>query len=327
MNRRMVDQCLLCGSCEHICTKGVEFTTMMVDYRNRVSGGRRIALWKKLILFFYQRVVFKRLTWVVDILSWLPLRRLLSIPRRRRGNLGSVYTSPGDGRTYDVLLFPGCVLGHFYPGIILKLHRYLEEKGFSVAVPRGWECCGAPYKTQGWGRRFEVFRERNKELFGRYKFKTLLVPCGTGVKTFRGDYGLGAGVRVMELTEFFHEFLKDAREDVDPGALAAAGWGSRVTWHDPCHHLKALKISRGPRYFMEGLGEGFVDDDSGLCCGFGGIFSVGFPSTSRRILERKKEKWKEKGVGTVVTSCPGCYLHLSVNVPELDVRFFIDLFR
>jgi glycolate oxidase iron-sulfur subunit len=63
-----------------------------------------------------------------------------------------------------------------------------------------------------------------------------------------------------------------------------------------------------------------------LCCGFGGIFSIGFPSTSKKILKRKEESLREMGAGTVVTACPGCYLQLRESLPR-RVLFFIDLFR
>jgi Fe-S oxidoreductase len=79
---------------------------------------------------------------------------------------------------------------------------------------------------------------------------------------------------------------------------------------------------------MAQLGENFIDDKSALCCGFGGIFSVGFPAVSRQILKRKEEKLTELEVDTVVTACPGCYLQLREHLePDMEVLFFTDLFQ
>ena len=76
---------------------------------------------------------------------------------------------------------------------------------------------------------------------------------------------------------------------------------------------------------MKQFEKGFVDDKSELCCGFGGIFSVGFPNTSKKILDRREKYLKETGADIVFTSCPGCYMQLRENL-SYDVRFFIELF-
>lgn len=316
LNRRFIYQCLVCGSCKQACTKGVDFTGMMTAYRNEASGGSRIPFIKKIILFLYQSIIFRKFLWVTDILSRTPLRKRLTLPRRRRANLKEFFAEGEVGKEYDILLFPGCVLSMFYPELTGRIYTVLKEKGFSVVLPKGLSCCGAPYRSQGWDRKFVSLRKRNLEVFSRYRFKYLVVPCGTGVGAFREYYGL-EGVEVYELTEFFHKFLPDAQ--------VKAVEGGPTGWHDPCHHLKGLGLGKAPRHFMKQLGERFIDDDTGLCCGFGGIFSVGFPSTSRKILNRKEERLKELGVERVVTSCPGCYFQLRENL-EQEVEFFIDLF-
>jgi glycolate oxidase iron-sulfur subunit len=326
LNKQFVYKCLLCGSCQYICTKGVQFTDMMLEQRDNLAGGRKIPFFKKLVLYFYQSVLFKKFVWVVDLLVKTPLRNRFLIPRRRRASLRSIL-SKGDARNpeeYDILLFPGCVMTRFYPEITRNIYEYLTEKGFSVVVPSGLECCGFPYISQGWTRKFRKLREKNLEVFSRFRFKRLLVPCGTGVKTFLSRYDL-EGVEVYELTEFFHKFIPAAEVRAD-FKEAGAEPGARITWHDPCHHLKTLGIEDAPRSFMKQLGESFVDDKNALCCGFGGIFSVGFPSTSKKILKRKEESLREMGAGTVVTACPGCFLQLRESLPQ-RVLFFIDLFR
>ncbi|MCP5105181.1 MAG: (Fe-S)-binding protein [bacterium] len=318
LNRRFIYQCMVCGSCQHICTKGVDFTAMMMEYRNMASGGRRVPFFKKVVLYFFQSVLFKKLTGVVDILARTPLKKKLTIPRRRPAKLRKLLSGGSRQTEYDILLFPGCVLTHFYPEIIEKTYRFLESKGFSVVIPRHLECCGFPYKSQGWDRKFVSFRKKNEKLFSQYRFKYLLAPCGTCVGTLKEFYQLqSGGIEFYELSEFFHKFIKDA---VVKGAQKG-----KTTWHDPCHHLKTLGIEGAPRHFMKQLGEDFIDDKSALCCGFGGIFSVGFPATSRKILKRKEERLNELGADTVVTACPGCYLHLRENL-DREVEFFIDLF-
>jgi len=393
LNKKFIYQCALCGSCQHICTKGVEFVDMMIDYRTAAAGGKKIPFFKKMILRLYQSIIFKKLIGVVDILVKTPLRKKLTIPHRRKANIKALYSKKPEQAQYDILFFPGCVLTYFYPEIIKKTVSFLKKKGFSVVMPKGMECCGFPYLSQGWKEKFISFRKKNKAIFSQFRFKYLVVPCGTGVMTFKKYYDFeDRTFEIYELTEFFYRHIKDAAinptqfniENHDRatqpetiksfcGSSTGSGEGTffkkgggtpnlftvslmpffrsfiskvcrknkvsegisknspLVTFHDPCHHLKSLGIAAAPRFFMEQLGESFVDDKSALCCGFGGIFSVGFPSTSKKILKRKEETLKELGADTVVTACPGCYLQLRENLSQkkdkdMDVKFFIDLF-
>ncbi len=335
VNRQFMYQCLLCGSCRHICPKGVEFVELMVKYRNLISGGRKIPFFKKIVLFLYQSVLFRRFLWVVDILAKTGLRKRLSIPRRLKSSKKDLYTPAKQGGKYDILLFPGCVLTYFYPALIEKTVAFLEQQGFSVAVPKGLHCCGFPYISQGWSKKFDSLKKKNLEIFSRFDYQYLVVPCSTGVMAFKNYYdfalpatpsavesSLGTAPAIpaiYELTEFVYQFAREAK--VNPG------WkkNNKITYHDPCHDLKMLGIETEPRFFMKLLGENFIDDTSALCCGFGGIFSVGFPATSKKILARKVGKLDEMDVQTVVTSCPGCFFQLREHLSQ-DVKFFIELF-
>lgn len=294
---------------------------MMTSYRNLMSGGRRIPLIKKIILYFYQSLIFRKFVWLVDLLAKTPLRERLGLPRRQRANLGRLTTAPAERKgQYDILLFPGCVLTYFYPGLIEKAVRFLQGKGFLVVVPKNLHCCGFPYLSQGWQRKFDTLKRKNQRLFSAFDFKHLVVPCGTGVLAFKNYYDL-PGIEVYELTEFIYRFIKDAEVNLEVQEDKAG----KITFHDPCHDLKSLKIEKEPRFFMNQFGKSFVDDKETLCCGFGGIFSVGFPRTAKKILNRKEAHLKKLQASTVVTSCPGCYLQLRENLAQ-DVKFFIELF-
>jgi glycolate oxidase iron-sulfur subunit len=335
LNKKFLSQCALCGSCEHTCTRGVEFVDMMIDYRVAAAGGKNIPILKKFLLRLYHSFIFKKCIGVVDLLAGTPLAKKLLIPRRRKANLKKLMVKKPEQAHYDILFFPGCVLTYFYPEVLVKTVGFLKKRGFSVAMPEGMECCGFPYLSQGWKDKFISFRDRNLRLFSRFDFKYLVVPCGTGVMTFKKYYDWGDRVvEIVELTEFFYRHITDAA--VDSAQFGEGeGRGGKVTFHDPCHHLKSLGIGEAPRHFMKQLGERFADDTSALCCGFGGLFSVGFPSTSRKIFKRKEERLQEMGVDTVVTACPGCYLQLRENLSlpaegeakrRREVKFFIDLF-
>ncbi len=319
-NRKMLYQCLVCGGCEQACPNGVEFTSMIIAYRNRISSGSRIPWLKKMILFFYQGFILRKVLWLPRLLARTPLKKKLSLPSFRGGGLKKIMDRDRAGE-YDVLLFPGCVLTYFYPRQTIEIKALLEKQGFSVLYPPGLQCCGFPYLSQGWGDKFAALKKKNETVFKRYRFKRIVVPCSTGVLAFKKYYDL-PGIEIFELGDFMFHHCRDGA--VDPRFVEQ--FQGPFTYHDPCHNLKSLKLQKEARHFLEQFGDRYRDDPSALCCGFGGIFKVGFPATSAKILDKKSTKLNELGVGAVVTSCPGCYMQLKESLP-IPVYFFSDLFK
>ena len=319
-NRALLYQCLVCGGCDQACPNGVEFSSMMINYRNRIASGRRIPWLKKLLLFFYQGFILRKVLWLPRLLARTPLKKKLSLPSFQNTDLKKI-RSHERSRSYDVLLFPGCVLTYFYPDKIAGIKTLLEKQGLSVLLPPGLHCCGFPYLSQGWGKKFSALKKKNQAVFRSFRFQYIVVPCSTGVLAFKKYYDL-PGIEIFELSEFLFKFRPAAAIDPD----FARPFPGPFTYHDPCHSLKSLKLQREARHFLEQCGDRFREDASALCCGFGGIFKVGFPATSARILKKKTDKLDELGVGAVVTSCPGCYMQLKENL-DLPVFFFSDIFK
>lgn len=318
-NRALLYQCLVCGGCEQACPNGVEFNAMMIEHRDRIAGGSRIPWLKKTVLFFYQGFILRKALWLPRLLARTPLKKTLSLPTFQPADLKRI--AGGDReREYDVLLFPGCVLTYFYPRKVVEIKALLEKQGLSVLYPRGLRCCGFPYLSQGWAKKFASLKKKNQEIFKGYRFKQIVVPCSTGVLAFKKYYDL-PGVEIFELGEFLFKKFPDAA--IDPAF--AGRFAGPFTYHDPCHNLKSLKLQKEARHFLERFGARFRDDDSALCCGFGGIFKVGFPSTAAKIMKKKAAKLGELGAAALVTSCPGCYLQLQDNL-DIPVYFFSDIF-
>jgi len=85
-----------------------------------------------------------------------------------------------------------------------------------------------------------------------------------------------------------------------------------VTYHDACQSANCLRL--GPearRLLTEACGLELRElPESGVCCGFGGTFSVEHPEVSKQILARKLANLAETGAATVVTDNPGCLMQI-----------------
>jgi glycolate oxidase iron-sulfur subunit len=58
------------------------------------------------------------------------------------------------------------------------------------------------------------------------------------------------------------------------------------------------------------------------CCGSAGIYNLGHPVLSQKILDRKMAMVKSSGVSTIVTTNPGCMLQLESGIKQqgLDIQ-------
>ena len=90
----------------------------------------------------------------------------------------------------------------------------------------------------------------------------------------------------------------------------------RVTYHDPCHLVRAQGVSDAPRRILKALPNvQYVEmEEANTCCGGGGSFQFDFPEVSKGITEKKIKHIRETGASIVVTGCPGCRLTIGGNM-------------
>jgi glycolate oxidase iron-sulfur subunit len=87
---------------------------------------------------------------------------------------------------------------------------------------------------------------------------------------------------------FFDRPLRDAeRIHLLPFPKDGNGKKIRVTYHDPCHLVRAQGISEAPRKILKALpGVEFVEMKSAnVCCGGGGFFSLTSQRFPRELLK------------------------------------------
>ena len=84
-----------------------------------------------------------------------------------------------------------------------------------------------------------------------------------------------------------------------------------VTWHDPCHLVRGLKITAEPRALLQQIGADLQEmREPNACCGFGGSFSLFHYDVSRSVNDEKIQDIAQTNAQYVATGCPGCLMHL-----------------
>lgn len=218
-----------------------------------------------------------------------------------------------------VSLFITCLVDQLYPEVGMAMSKLLTRLGVDVTFNAEQTCCGQPAFNTGYHHEARSVAEQMLKLFAREleSVDYIVAPSGSCVTMVKNYYPeLFAddaemkkltefvGPRLYELSQFLVEVLKV--EDV------GAAFNGRVTYHDSCHLLRELGLSRPPRQLINAVrGIEFVElDDADVCCGFGGTFSVKYPEISSAIAAEKITNIERSKADTVVACDASCLMQI-----------------
>ena len=219
-----------------------------------------------------------------------------------------------------VSLFITCIVDQMFPSVGVAVVDVLSRLGVEVTFNGEQTCCGQPAFNTGYRDEARSVALPMIGIFER-ELETsdyIVAPSGSCVTMVRKFYRelfesdqevlkrVGAvAPRVLE----FSEFLVNVLGSPDIGAKHHG----RVTYHDCCHLLRELHISKEPRQLINAVGGvEFVEmEASDACCGFGGTFSVKFPEISTVIAEEKISNIARSGADTVAACDSSCLMQIA----------------
>lgn len=232
-----------------------------------------------------------------------------------------------------VAYFPGCLTDALRSTTGEAVVTVLRALGCRVTVPDGWSCCGLVASNAGERETATSLARTTLEALERAQADLIVSSATSCVVMLTQDAPrLLAGqpewreraerqaARVLDFARFV-----DSVARLPAGALArAARDGGRaasevVTYHDACQSSNCLGLGGAARRLLRDvLGVELREmAESGVCCGFGGTFSIEHPEVSRRILLRKLDNALATGATTIVSDNAGCVIHLGGGLDKL----------
>lgn len=219
-----------------------------------------------------------------------------------------------------VSLFITCLVDQLSPEVGMAMFRLLTRLGVDVTFNPDQTCCGQPAFNTGYHPEARSVAQQMLNLFAREldSVDYIVAPSGSCVTMVKKYYpelfaddaemkklAESVGPRLYELSQFLVEVLET--EDV------GAAFEGRVTYHDSCHLLRELGVSRPPRQLISAIrGVEFVElDDADVCCGFGGTFSVKYPEISSAIAAEKITNIERSGADTVIACDASCLMQIN----------------
>ncbi len=235
-------------------------------------------------------------------------------------------------RPLRVGFFIGCLINYMLPEIGMASLKVLERAGAEVFVPSGQVCCGMPALNMGDRDSARILAIKNLMAFEEHQVDFIITSCATcatGLKRHlkellneeEGDIrdkAEGFASKVREISEFIIGYTERGALGIN---IKRGGDGRSVTYHDPCHMSRYLRLKDEPRELLEATGMRFVEMGHPCrCCGLGGTFSIDYYEATKRIGMEKASDIEGTGADMVATSCPGCIIQLRDALHHIGVE-------
>jgi glycolate oxidase iron-sulfur subunit len=330
--------CLMCKACVANCPSGVKVDKLVEAARKEIVDKKGLSTLKKLIfrLILKNRWVFNRGMGVGRIAQKLVFRRgpggqgmlpRMSLGIDQRRLLSPLAPKPLKEMYPEVVsvsnplmrvaFFTGCMINYIYTDTGKAVINVLNRLGIEVVIPALQNCCGTPVRMNGDYITAQEMAKANIEVLLKEKVDRVVVACGTCGLALKEEYAdlLKDDPRYAEKAKLLGAMVTDFTElvvSLDGFTEKMGKLPLRVTYHDPCHLVRGLKIREQPRQIIRQIpGVEFLEmKKPDTCCGSGGSFSLSHYALSTKINDHKVEDVLQTGAEMVVTGCSACRMHI-----------------
>ena len=316
-----LDRCLTCRNCETTCPSGVQ-------YGHLVDIGRKIVDAK-----VPRPPAEKALRWALKeglpsplfgpamaigqaVRGLLPETLKAKVPARQASG-----TWPTREHPRKVLMLAGCVQPSMLPNINAATARVLDATGIQTLIAPKAGCCGAvKFHLNDHAGGMREMRANIDAWWPRVEngqVEAIVMNasgCGVTVK----EYGhiLRNDPKYADKARRISEVTRDVSELLPDIATALTGKVNppkdRIVFHPPCTLQHGQQLRGGVEKHLTALGFQIrtATNESHLCCGSAGTYSVLNPELSYQLRNRKLNNLQQGQPDVIASANVGCITHL-----------------
>jgi heterodisulfide reductase subunit D len=293
--------CSLCGSCEAHCPLELPTVNIFESLRSDlVEAGYQLERHKVLAT------------------RWLETGNPYGKTR--------TFNSHKQAKKADVLYFVGCTSAINASEIATATINVLERAGLSVTTLGEREpCCGSVFLRTGQRKLAKEAAAKTATALESIKPNLVVTACAGCYRTIKQDYpllGVKYDFEVQHSTQFLGELIRK-------GKLKPKRFDETVTYHDPCHLGRHMKVYEEPREVLNSIPEiKYVEivprKEHSECCGAGGGARVAFQDKVNNIATNRLEQVKNTGAQILTSACPFCYVNFkdAINKTKSRLRMY-----
>ena len=339
-----LDRCLTCRACETACPSGVRYGKLIDICRNVVEKQVERSVKTKIVRYALRQILPNLNVFMVFLKTGQAVRSLL--PKEIRGLIPSKSRNAGiwppARHKRKMLVLDGCVQPSIAPNINAATARILDKIGISLIKVEKENCCGAiSYHLNAQQEGLDYMRHNidawwpycdNNVAHGVEAIVMTASGCGVTVKEY-GNYLINdpiyseKAVRISELTKDISEILEDEAEQLIPlfSNVESCTKRSKLAFHSPCTLQHGLQINGVVENILTtaGFDLTFVQD-SHICCGSAGTYSILQPKLSKQLLRNKIKILESDKPDQIVTANIGCLAHLQSGTSWI-IKHWIEM--
>ena len=331
--KKLCQNCVGCGACKDVCSGGIDLPRLIQEIRARfakedgepmASRLARYAMRKRTTfhrLLKFMRFAQKPFAGKDGFVRHLPMalfgkqgfKSLPSLAKKSFRELWPTLHHPVEKPRFRIALFAGCALDFCLPHQLVAAMKVFARFGVEVEFPMEQTCCGLPLVSLGEKETaLDVARQNVAAFAGKYDaIVTLCASCASHLKHWYAST-LGAeaeafSAKVMDFSSFVHDMLGLTEKD-----FKRLDW--KVAYHASCQLCRALGVKEAPRALISAAAHYTPTPEEESCCGFGGSWSMKFPTISKELMHKKLDNVCSGDATHLALDCPGCTIQLRGGV-------------
>jgi glycolate oxidase iron-sulfur subunit len=336
-----LDRCLTCLNCQTTCPSGVEYGKlveagrMLVDARVRRPLLERAERW--LLREGLTSPLFgPALRLGQRVRALLPQVIKSKVPEARRSApRAAAAPLPKERHAAKVLVLQGCVQPAMLPNIDRATERVLDAAGIEVVYAQGTGCCGAlrTHLSDHDGGLDDM--RRNIDAWdaqvgagGVQAIISSASACALAIKGYAQALAddpryAAKAARISSLARDLSELLPQVSGALRGRVRAMQG---ALAYHPPCTLQHGQKLRGVVEAQLRALGFdiGLAPNESHLCCGSAGAYSILQPQIATQLRDRKLDALSELAPRCILSANVGCIQHLQSGT-QTPVKHWIEL--
>jgi glycolate oxidase iron-sulfur subunit len=337
-----LDRCLTCRNCESTCPSGVQYGHLVDIGRKVVDAQVPRPMSERLLRWALKEglpspLFAPAMKLGQAVRSVLPAKLKAKVPAPQIAERNGVIW-PKQTHPRKVLMLAGCVQPAMLPNINTATARVLDAAGIQTLVAPEAGCCGAVkfhLNDQDGGMAHMRANIDAWWPFVQQGVEAIVMNasgCGVMVK----DYGhvlqhdaeyAAKAKRISALTQDLSELLPALVPVLKPklkaSVLASAGMQA---YHPPCTLQHGQQLKGGVEKHMADLGFTIqvARNESHLCCGSAGTYSVLNPEISTTLRDRKLGQLDALQPKAILSANVGCITHLQSGT-DVPVKHWVEV--